>query len=247
MTQQTGYEYSRDWFDFAFDNPDRVRPVHTALYMWLVELKNRLGWPDKFGCPATQAMQACSVTYKTYKCALDDLVEFGFVDVVTESKNQHQSTIVALVKFTKPTTKAITKALLKQLPKQDQSNYQSNSHINKPINHKPKTINLFEQAWQEVDCKFGEQAQKLWADLSESPKWKKKTLNALCLSLKKIMEYEEAFAILLLEDAIANQYQGIVFANTAERYQKWRMQPQTLFAKPLPVSTYVPTERDTNY
>ena len=39
----TGYELSRDWFDFCFENPDKVKPTHAALYFFAIEHCNRLG------------------------------------------------------------------------------------------------------------------------------------------------------------------------------------------------------------
>lgn len=151
-----GYTLSRQWFDWSFENPDKATSNHCALYMWLVEINNRLGWVDKFQITSTECMQGmCCKSYKTYKKCLDDLIEWGFVLVVLSSKNQYQCNIIALVKNTKANTKALTKAMLKHLPKQVQSIDQSTSHIHKPINHKPETINLKREAFKppsENDC-----------------------------------------------------------------------------------------------
>jgi len=151
-----GYTLSRQWFDWSFENPDKATSNHCALYMWLVEINNRLGWVDKFQITSTECMQGmCCKSYKTYKKCLDDLIEWGFVLVVLSSKNQYQCNIIALVKNTKANTKALTKAMLKHLPKQVQSIDQSTSHIHKPTNHKPETINLKREAFKppsENDC-----------------------------------------------------------------------------------------------
>ena len=138
-----GYALSRQWFDWSFENPDKATSNHCALYMWLVEINNRLGWVDKFQITSTECMQGmCCKSYKTYKKCLDDLIQWGFVLVVLSSKNQYQCNIIALVKNTKANTKALTKAMLKHLPTQVQSIDQSTSHIHKPTNHKPQTSNL---------------------------------------------------------------------------------------------------------
>lgn len=108
------YAYIRSWFDFAFANQDIVRPIHGCIYLWQVELNNRLGWVVKFGSPATQTMAACGINnYKTYKTAFDDLIKWGFIEIITESRNQHQSCIIALVKNAKADTKALDYALVK--------------------------------------------------------------------------------------------------------------------------------------
>ena len=61
----------------------------------------------------------------------------------------------------------------------------------------------------------------VWSTLVEQPKWKKKTFNALQLSLNKLAKYAEPFAIILMEDAIERNWQGVVFENTDIRYSSW--------------------------
>ena len=50
----TGYELSRNWFDWTFENPDIVNTNHTALYFYILELNNRLGSKEKFGLPSAE-------------------------------------------------------------------------------------------------------------------------------------------------------------------------------------------------
>ena len=110
-----GYSLSRSWFDFCFENPEKVRPNHTALYFFCIEHCNRLGWKKKFGLPTSMAMEAIGIrSYNTYKKALDELVEFGFIEMVEKSKNQYSSNIVALSKFDKALDKALDKAIVKK-------------------------------------------------------------------------------------------------------------------------------------
>lgn len=61
-----------------------------------------------------------------------------------------------------------------------------------------------------------------WQELCRQPRWKKKSIDALQMSLNKIAAYPEAYAIVLMEDAIANNYQGLVFANTPANYEQWK-------------------------
>lgn len=144
--QINGYDLSRGWFDFSFNNPELINPSHAALYFFAIEHCNRLGWKKKFGLPTTMAMEAIGIkSYKTYKKVLSDLVGWGFIMMVEESRNQYSSNVVSLEKNTKATTKALTKAMLKhvskQLPKQVQSTDQSNVSIDKPVNQEPLTKN----------------------------------------------------------------------------------------------------------
>jgi hypothetical protein len=116
------YELSRDWFNFCFDNPEKVRPIHTAIYFFAIEHCNRLGWKRKFGFPSQMVMEAIGVkNWRTYSKALNDIVEFGFIEMLEVSKNQYSSNIIAIVKNTKASTKALDKALQKHSTKQCKS------------------------------------------------------------------------------------------------------------------------------
>jgi hypothetical protein len=111
MSQKNnGYKLTRAWFDFCDQHPEKVCPTHTALYMYVVDLCNRLGWKEKFGLPSEHARRIIGVkNWKTYSKVFKELVEWGFVHVVTESKNQYTSCIVALVKNTEANENASPK------------------------------------------------------------------------------------------------------------------------------------------
>lgn len=128
------YELSRAWFDFCFENPDKVKPNHTALYFFCIEHCNRLGWKERFGLPTTMAKEAIGIrSYNTYKNTLFELVEFGFIKMVETSKNQYSSNIIALSKFNKALDKALDKALIKHTSKQSESTHQSIDSIIKQL------------------------------------------------------------------------------------------------------------------
>lgn len=117
-----GYELSKNWFDFCFENPEKITPSHTALYFFIIEHCNRLGWKEKFGLPTQMAMEAIGVkNWRTYSKSFKDLASFGFINVIESSKNQYSATVIALVKNTKANTKALTKAMQKHVQKQDSS------------------------------------------------------------------------------------------------------------------------------
>lgn len=130
-----GYVLSRLWFDFCFENVALVNPNHSAMFMWFVELNNRLGWVEKFASPASQTMAAIGMkSYNTYKKTFDDLVNWGFVKLVKASKNQWTASIIALSKNDKARNKALDKALTMHLTKQSESTCKSTDSIIKPIN-----------------------------------------------------------------------------------------------------------------
>ena len=80
-------------------------------------------------------------------------------------------------------------------------------------------------------CPFAsEDFRETWQILLQQPKWKKKSLNAIKLSAQKLKKYDEAFAKYIAELAIANDWQGVIFPDTEERYRKWQQSRQA--AKP---------------
>ena len=183
----TGYELSRNWFDWCFENPEKINPNHTALYFFICEHSNRMGGKTKFGLPTTMAKDAIGIrSYNTYIKTLNDLVDFGFIELIEKSKNQYSSNIVALSNFNKAHNKALDKALIKHTTKQLESTRQSIDSIDKQINNKQITIEIyptFDDFWNLYDHKKDKDACK--------PKWNK-------LSQKEkeaIMEYLPAYIL----------------------------------------------------
>ena len=134
-----GYNLIRNWYAFKFDNPSKCKAIHSDMYCYLVDLWNRLGQKNEFGLPTQMTMEVLGIgSYNTYKKALDSLIEFGFVIIVSDSINQHQSKVVALSNFDKATYKALDKATIKAT---DEATDKATDTIYKPINqvtNKPK-------------------------------------------------------------------------------------------------------------
>lgn len=136
-----GYEFSRAWFDFSFNHPNKVKPVHTAIYFFAIERCNRMGWKENFSFPTDLAMEALGIrNYKTYIRALEALVNWNFIQWIQRSKNQYTANVIALVKNTKappnPQSKALDKAMSGHCIKQ----VQSIASIDKQLNHKPTNL-----------------------------------------------------------------------------------------------------------
>jgi len=160
------YELSRNYFDWCFENPEKITPNHTAIYFFAIEHCNRLGWKKKFGLPSQMVMDAIGVkNWRTYIKAFNDLTEWGFFELVEKSKNQYSSNIIAIVKNTKASTKALDKAMQTHLQKQCQSIVSIDKPINNiTINNKQadalmieKFIDWFNQMkfkYKKVDGKF---------------------------------------------------------------------------------------------
>lgn len=230
----SGYELSRKWFDFCFENPERINTNHSAVYFFAIEHCNRLGWKEKFGFPTQMAMDALGIkNYKTFIKSFNDLIDFGFIKLIEKSKNQYSSNIVALVKNTKATTKALDKASLKHgtkhSPKHSPKQVQSIVSIDKQvtINHEPLTINKEQEDIsseknseifsEEIKMPFtSENFQVLWQNWKtyrhQEFKRKYKSIQseqATLSHLAKISDGDEKTATEIIAKSIANQWQGL--------------------------------------
>jgi hypothetical protein len=178
------YELSRAWWDFAFENPEKITPNHSAIYFFAIEHCNRLGWKDKFGFPTQMAMEAIGIKkHGTYIQYFNELVEWGFIKLIEKSKNQYSANIISLIIAMPKNGKALDKAIVKHTVKQSkstrQSNSESNGSINKQltINQEPitnKQINIeFDVFWNLYDKKVSkEKSEAKWNKLSYDDKVK---------------------------------------------------------------------------
>lgn len=161
----TGYDLSKAWWDFVWDNEHRIKPNHTALFFFIVEINNRLGWKEQFGITAKECMSGMGISkWQTYKQTLADLIDFGFVQLVQESKNQYQCNIIAIDK--KSIARVIAKA--KQGQSQGRTTDNRKGDIHKTIKT-VKTINIpFADFWNVyANKKDKAKAEKAWIKLSD--------------------------------------------------------------------------------
>jgi len=126
------YELSRNFINFAFDNPEKISPNHYAIYFFAIEHCNRLGWKTKFGFPTMMACDAVGIKKpQTFIKYFNDLEDWGFIKVVERSKNQYSANIISLISATPKKGEAMDKAMVKHAA----SKGQSNSPINKQVNN----------------------------------------------------------------------------------------------------------------
>lgn len=117
-----GYELSKLWFEWCHGTKERYTTNHAALYFYLIELCNSLNWKVAFGLPTEKTMDILSIkSHKTYYQTLQDLANWGFIDILEKAKNQHQSTRICLGKNFKSNAKAT------------QKQRKSTAYIDKPI------------------------------------------------------------------------------------------------------------------
>ena len=94
---KNGYALSRQWFDFIKYEKEEVKPIHAALYFWIVEKNNILKWKDVFGLPTLEAMKMIGIKdRRSYRKALEELERWGFIKVVYKSTNQYKASKIKL-------------------------------------------------------------------------------------------------------------------------------------------------------
>lgn len=141
----TYYELSRAFFNWSFENADKINPNHVALYFFCLEHNNRLAQKNNFKLPMEMAMEAIGIkNYKTWSKTFQDLIDFGFIELIQKSTNQYSANRIALVKNTKASYKARGKALdiatLKHSQKQGEKQVHGIVGVNKPITNNQETI-----------------------------------------------------------------------------------------------------------
>lgn len=140
-----GYELSHAFFEWSFENPEKVSPNHAAIYFFAIEHCNRLGWKNKFGFPTQMTMDAIGIKkHHTYIRYFNELVEWGFFKLVQRSSNQYSANIIsldiAMPKKGIALGKATVKHAARQPAKQTETIGQSTGCIDKPLTIEP--INL---------------------------------------------------------------------------------------------------------
>lgn len=166
-----GYQLTRQWFEWRFNNPGKLSSAHAELYFYIVDRWNYFGQKSEFGLPRLHTMEVLSIgSRNTYKKIFNDLIEHGFIKLVRESCNQyHHASIIALSKFEQALDTPLdtpTEQPSEQAP--DPIVKPNNQQTNKPIKnelefiealdkYEPKygfaMINAFCNYWTETDQK----------------------------------------------------------------------------------------------
>ena len=76
-----GFEQIKAFYSWVFNEPEKARPTHISLYLFLFNQNNRANWVEWFKCPYDLAMHGARIGNKgTYYRCLDDLKEWGIID-----------------------------------------------------------------------------------------------------------------------------------------------------------------------
>jgi len=147
-----GYNLSRRWFDFTFENHE-AKVQHTAIYLWCVELNNRLGWKENFQLPTSSTMEGLSIGNKnTFLSALKDLEKWGFLKIILEPKNQNQARIISLCRSESEPADgtALDTALIQQSDSTGNGTGVGTVPIDKQINQETNTEEKLDKKNEEI-------------------------------------------------------------------------------------------------
>lgn len=94
-----GFEQIKSFYSWVFNNPDKIRPTHISLYLFLINQNNRSYWVEWFKCPYDLAMQgACIGNKNTYYKCLDDLVIFKLIEY-RKGINNHKAPLIKIIRL----------------------------------------------------------------------------------------------------------------------------------------------------
>lgn len=216
-----GYELSRGFVDWAFENPSKIRPIHYAVFFFAIEHCNRLGWKEEFGLPSYMVMEAIGVKkHSTFSDALKDLEDWGFVTLVQKSKNQYTANIItlnAMPKKGKAQGEALDKARSKHREEQREKQPQGTVTIDKQVN--PETLNPeTTPKGEEIVLPFDSENFKAQWQLWKAYKKKQHRFTykheaseqAALTSLNNMATGQERKAIAILHHTMANGWKGFV-------------------------------------
>ena len=148
-----GYQLTRQWFEWRFNNPGKLSSAHAELYFYIVDRWNYFGQKSEFGLPRMHTMEVLSIgSRNTYKKLFGDLIDYGFIKLIRESCNQyHHASIIGLSKFEQaPDTPLDTPT--------EQAVEQAPDPIGKPINQETnepiKTEQEFKEALKQYESKY---------------------------------------------------------------------------------------------
>ena len=164
------YELSRQFFDFSFEHHE-CGVYHTAIYMLAIEQNNRYWWKKEFWFPTAYNCDVLGIGNRnTYLSALKDLVDWWFIEIICESKNQFKATVISLchIKIDIATDTAWYTALDKALIWQDIWHWYAIDTIDKQVNNETKkqvnneTIEIIPKNTQDKEIQNTKISDKWW-------------------------------------------------------------------------------------
>lgn len=105
-----GFEQIKAFYSWVFNEPEKARPTHISLYLFLLNQNNRANWVEWFKCPYDLAMHGARIGNKgTYYNCLNDLKEWEIIDYIKGQNNFKAPLIKLFVLYeSEPLTEQVT-------------------------------------------------------------------------------------------------------------------------------------------
>ena len=231
-----GFEQIKGFYSWVFNNPDKIRPTHISLYLFLLNQNNRSNWVEWFKCPYDLAMQgACIGNNGTYYKCLDDLKAWNLIDY-QKGINNFKAPLVKLFvlyeneQVTVPLSEQLSEQLSVQQTAQQpvQLSAQLPVHIYKLITDNIETINNRQDEFlcliknfinpksKEIDLSFLQKdfipLVEKWLLYKKEKKQEYKGQTSVKAFCKKLVDYsggDAKIAEAIIEQSIANNWAGI--------------------------------------
>ena len=211
-------------------NDTYLTAIDQALYYELISICNEKGWKDVFEARSSVLCTSLNIWDKTLRKSRKTLADAGLISFescrdkrvgcyysfLATLSNDMKTSVISSVNGTDETQippiidiKTINKESL------------ARTHESPPPK-KPKKSRKKEGDDKPLVYPFSSIAfMSAWETLRNTPKWKNKLNYALQLSLNKLSNFEEEFAIRQIERAIESGWTGVVFTGTERDYQEW--------------------------
>lgn len=222
-----GYQLTRQWFSFRFENSHKVTAAHSEFYFYLLDRWNRFGQKEVFSCPRILTMEVLGIgSHNTYKKIYQDLIAFGFIEEVSKACNRYKE--CSYIRLSKNDT--LSDSLSDSLPDNLSDNLSDTIIELKNKGTKEQKKKGFDFSGYGI---LSELMQK-WVDYKKSIKNSYKSQSSLDIVAKKLNELsggdiQKAEAI--VEQSIANQWQGLFALRQTMNVNRGNSQPQVDPAK----------------
>ena len=211
-------------------NDTYLTAIDQALYYELISICNEKGWKEVFEARSSVLCTSLNIWDKTLRKSRKTLADAGLISF----ESCRDKRVGCYYSFLATLSNDMKTSVISSVNGTDETqippiidiktiNKESLAHTHEsPPPQKPKRSKKVEGDVKPLVYPFTSiDFMSTWETLRQTPKWKKKLNYALQLSLDKLGQFEEEFAIQQMARAIESGWTGVVFTGTERDYQEW--------------------------
>lgn len=204
----------------------RITSLQSDLYFFLIHECNTRGWENPFEVSNRLICASIGISEPSLIDARNRLRQIGLIDFHGGKRNA-QSPIYYLNSNLNNLSRNRATSLVESLVETEllaEPDINKTKHTSLPPLPPKKNGKREKCLGEMLELPFhGDRFRDGWMKLISTKKWKGKSSDALSLSLRKLAKYEEEFACQLVEDAMEKGWQGVVYEDTDDKYEKWKI------------------------